>query len=57
MIYLGGFLAGPQIVLNGGAVAVKAAPLRGRLRPSLDSHCTTAHTGIYQRGEWCGAAR
>jgi hypothetical protein len=31
MIYLGGSLAGPQIVLNGGAVAVKATPLRGRL--------------------------
>lgn len=31
MIYLGGSLAGPQIVLNGGVAAVKAAPLRGRL--------------------------
>jgi hypothetical protein len=29
-IYLGGSLAGPQVVLNGGAVVVKAKPLRGR---------------------------
>jgi len=32
MTYLDGCLAGPQIVLNGGAVAVKAAPLLGRLK-------------------------
>ena len=32
MIYLDSSLAGPQIVLNGGAVAVKATPLRGRLQ-------------------------
>jgi hypothetical protein len=32
MIYLDGSLAGPKIVLNGGALAVKATPLRGRLQ-------------------------
>ena len=32
MTYLDGSLAGPQIVLNGGAVTVKAKPLRGRLQ-------------------------
>jgi hypothetical protein len=32
MIYLDGSIAGPQIVLNGGAVAVKVTPLRGRLQ-------------------------
>jgi hypothetical protein len=31
MHYLDGSLAGAQIVLNGGAVTVKATPLRGRL--------------------------
>lgn len=31
VIYLNGSFAGPQIVLNGGAVTVKATPLRGRL--------------------------
>jgi hypothetical protein len=30
--YLDGSLAGPQIVLNVGAVAVKATPLRGRFQ-------------------------
>jgi hypothetical protein len=52
-----GFLAGPQTVLNGVRVIVKATPARGRSRPSLDSHRTTAQTGAYQRGERCGAAR
>jgi hypothetical protein len=31
VIYVNGSFAGPQIVLNGGAVTVKATPLRGRL--------------------------
>ena len=32
LTYLDGSLAGPQIVVNVGAVAVKATPLRGRLQ-------------------------
>jgi len=32
MIYLDGSLAGPQIVLNGRAVTVKATPRRGWLQ-------------------------
>ena len=32
MTYLDGSLAGPQIALNVGAVAVKTTPLRGRLQ-------------------------
>jgi hypothetical protein len=32
VLYLKGSVAGPQIVLNGGAVTVKATPLHGRLR-------------------------
>jgi hypothetical protein len=37
-------------VINSDAVDVKATPLRGSARPSLDSHRTTAQTGRYWRG-------
>ena len=57
IIYLDGFPRRAQIVLNDAAVAVKAPRYAVGPRPSLDSHRTTAQTGLYQRGEWCGGAR
>ena len=50
VIYLNRSSAGPQIVLNGGAVTVKATPLAVGSMPSIDSHRTPAKTGTCQRG-------
>jgi hypothetical protein len=46
--------AGHQIVLNGGAVPVKATPLRGRLMPSIDSHRITAQNQHLPARDRCG---
>jgi len=43
-------LSWAEIVVNGAVVAVKATPLRGRPRSSLDSHHRTAQDGHYQEG-------
>jgi len=44
MIYLGRFPRGPQIVLNGVAMAAKAAPPAVGSKPSLDNRRTNAPT-------------
>ena len=62
MIYLDGCLARTQIVLNGGPVAVTAAPATGRLKADLDSHrtprelaSTSEGSGVVLHGSSWGA--
>ena len=55
------YLDGPSLGLKLCSTVVRwlSTPRRYAVgsRPSLDSHRTTAQTGLYQRGEWCGAGR
>jgi hypothetical protein len=51
VIYLNGSSAGRHIVLNGGAVTVRATPLHGRLRPTrqaLSTQQTPTYTDYVQ---------